>query len=107
MEVGLGARRGRRWRRSSRLEVEAPWGIHYGGPYASYGRAWRAARGGVREGGGAGGGGSCAGWRWSRHGGIHRGGPVLAAVVLGGRCEAESEREEELVGGACLRPGHG
>ena len=27
-----------------------------------------------------------------------------AAVVLGGRREAESEREEELAGGACLRP---
>ena len=65
MEVGLGARRGRRWRRSSRLEVEAPWGDH---PPR---------------------------------------GPVLAAVVLGGRREAESEREEELAGGACLRPGHG
>jgi len=53
MEVGHGARRGRRWRRSSRLEVEAPWGIHYGGPYASCGRAWRATRGGVGKGGGA------------------------------------------------------
>ena len=53
MEVGLGARQGRRWRRSSRLEVEAPWGDPPRGPCASCGRAWRATRGGVGEGGGA------------------------------------------------------
>ena len=60
-----------------------------------------AAHDGAGEEGGAGGGKVEAPW------GIHRGGPVLAAVVRGGRREAESEREEELAGGACLRPALG
>ena len=54
-----GARRSRRGRRSRRrrplcrLEVEAPWGDPPRGPCASCGRAWRATRGGIGEGGGA------------------------------------------------------